>query len=64
MGFRVFVGIMVGAFLIAPIISGDVDVDLAQISATTQSVLEKVGLIVQLIASDTNTMTQGGNNAL
>ena len=52
MGFRVLIGIVVGAFLIAPVLSGDVDIDLAQISATTQSVLEKVVLIVQLIASD------------
>ena len=59
MGFRVLVGIFVGAFLIAPIISGDVVIDLAQISTTTQSVLEKVVLIVQLIASDSNSMVQG-----
>ena len=64
MGFRILVGIIVGAFLIAPIMSGDVDIDLAQISATTQSVLEKVVFIVQLIASDSNTMAQGGNHAL
>ena len=64
MGFRVLVGILVGAFLIAPIVPGDVNIDLAQISATTQSVLEKAVLIVQLIASDGNTMAQGGDNAL
>jgi len=50
MVFRVLVGIFVGAFLIPPIISGDID--LAQITATTQTVLEKVVLIVQLIAHD------------
>jgi hypothetical protein len=64
MGLRVLVGIVVGAFLIAPILSGDVEIDLAQISATTQSVLEKAVLIVQLIASDSNSMTHGGNHAL
>ena len=64
MGFRVLVGIIVGAFLVAPIIAGDVDVDLSQISATTQSVLEKAVLIVQLIASDTRILAQGVNHAL
>ena len=64
MGFRVLVGIFVGAFLIAPIISGDVVIDLAQISSTTQSVLEKVVLIVQLIASDSNSMAQGLKHTL
>ena len=59
MVFRGLVGIFVGAFLIAPVISGDVDIDLAQISATTQSVLEKVVLIVQLIASDGKSGIQG-----
>ncbi len=57
--FRVLVGIFVGAVLIAPIISGDADIDLAQISATTQKVLEKVVLIVQLIASDQSSSIQG-----
>jgi len=57
--FRVLVGIFVGAVLIAPIVSGDADIDLAQISATTQKVLEKIVLIVQLIASDGNTTIQG-----
>lgn len=59
MVFRVLVGIIVGAFLVSPIISGDVDIDLAQISATTQTILEKVVLIVQLIASDGKPMIQG-----
>ncbi len=59
MVFRILVGIFVGAFLIAPVISGDVDIDLAQISATTQNVLEKIVLIVQLIASDGNPTIQG-----
>ena len=59
MGFRVLVGIFVGAFLIAPVISGDADIDLAQISATTQTILEKVVLIVQLIASDGKPGIQG-----
>ena len=57
MVFRVLVGIFVGVFLIPPIISGDID--LAQITATTQTVLEKVVLIVQLIASDGKSVIQG-----
>ena len=57
MVFRVLVGIFIGAFLIPPIISGDID--LAQISATTQTVLEKVVLIVQLVASDGKPLVQG-----
>jgi len=59
MGFRVLVGVFVGAFLIAPVLSGDASVDLAQISATAQNVLEKVVLIVQLIASDGESGIQG-----
>ena len=59
MVFRVLVGIFAGAFLVSPILSGDVDIDLAQISATTQSILEKVVLIVQLIASDQSSSIQG-----
>jgi len=59
MVFRVLVGIFVGAVLIAPIVSGDADIDLAQISATTQKVLEKIVLIVQLIAVDGNPTIQG-----
>jgi len=58
-GFRILVGIFVGAFLISPIISGDVDIDLAQATATTQAVLEKVILIVQLMASDGKPVIQG-----
>ena len=57
MVFRVLVGIFIGAFLIPPIISGDID--LVQISATTQTVLEKVVLIVQLIASEGKPLVQG-----
>jgi len=57
--FRVLVGIFVGAVLIAPIVSGDADIDLAQISATTQKVLEKIVLIVQLIAADQSSTIQG-----
>jgi hypothetical protein len=57
MVFRVLVGIFVGVFLIPPIISGDVD--LAQITATTQTVLEKIVLIIQFIASDGKPMVQG-----
>ena len=57
MVFRVLVGIFVGVFLIPPIISGDIDLD--QISATTQTILEKVVLIVQLIASDQSSSIQG-----
>jgi len=52
MVFRVLVGIFVGVFLISPIISGDVNIDLAQTTATIQTGLEKVILIVQLIAHD------------
>jgi len=59
MVFRVLVGIFVGAFLIAPIVSGDVDIDLAQISAITQNVLEKIVLIVQMISSDGKPILQG-----
>jgi len=59
MVFRVLVGIFVGAFLISPIISGDVDIDLAQITTTTKTVLEKVILIVQMISSDGQPMVQG-----
>jgi len=59
MVFRVLVGIFVGAFLISPIISGDIDIDLAQIFATTQTILEKVVLIVQFIASDEKPVLQG-----
>ena len=59
MGFRILVGIFVGAFLIAPIISGDAKIDLAQISATTQTVLEKVVLIVELVSSDVKPELQG-----
>ena len=59
MWFRVLVGIFVGVFLIAPVISGDVEIDLSQVTATTQSVLEKVVLIVQLIASDVKPELQG-----
>ena len=57
MVFRVLVGIFVGVFLIPPIISGDID--FAQITATTQTVLEKVVLIVQLIASDGKPVIEG-----
>ena len=57
MVFKVLVGIFVGIFLISPIISGDIDI--AQISVTSQSVLEKVVLIVQLIASDGKLIVQG-----
>ena len=57
MVFRVLVGIFIGAFLIPPIISGDID--LAQISIATQTVLEKVVLIVEFIASDGKPMVQG-----
>jgi len=57
MVFRVLVGIFVGVFLIPPIISGDVD--LVQITATTQTVLEKIVLIIQFIASDGKPMVQG-----
>ena len=57
--FRVLVGIFVGVVLIAPIVSGDADIDLAQMSATTQKVLEKIVLIVQLIAADGNPTIQG-----
>ena len=64
MVFRVFVGIIAGAFVIAPIVSGDIEIDLVQISATTQSILEKTVRIVQLITSDGNAMTQGVNHAL
>ena len=56
---RILMGIFAGAFLVSPIISGDVDIDLAQISATTQTILEKVVLIVQLIASDGKPVVQG-----
>jgi len=59
MVFRVLVGIFAGAFLVSPILSSDVEIDLAQISATTQSILEKIVLIVQLIASDGKPMVQG-----
>ena len=56
---RILVGIFAGAFLVSPIISGDVDIDLAQISATTQNILEKIVLIVQLISSDGKPILQG-----
>jgi len=46
-------------FLIAPIVSGDVEIDLSQIFATTQTVLEKVVLIVELVASDVKPGLQG-----
>ena len=59
MVFRVLVGIFVGAVLIAPIVSGDADIDLSQISTTTQKVLEKIVLIAQLIASDQSSSIQG-----
>ena len=59
MGFRILFGVIVGAFLIAPVLSGDVEIDLAHVTATTQSVLEKVVLIVQLVASDGTSVTQG-----
>jgi len=62
MAFRVLVGIFIGIFLVMPIMSGDID--LAQISIATQNVLEKAILIVEFIASDGNTMTQGVNHAL
>ena len=57
MVFRVLVGIFVGVFLVPPIISGDID--FVQITTTTQTVLEKIVLIVQLIASDGKPMVQG-----
>jgi hypothetical protein len=59
MVFRVLVGIFVGVFLIVPIVSGDVNIDLAQITATTQNVVEKVILIIQVITSDGKPMSQG-----
>ncbi len=59
MVFRVLVGIFVGVFLIVPIMSGDVNIDLAQITATTQNVVEKVILIIQVITSDGKPMSQG-----
>ena len=59
MVFRILAGIVVGAFLISPIISGDVEIDFAQISVTTQSIFEKVVLIVVLIASDGKPGIQG-----
>ena len=57
--FRVLVGVFVGVFMIAPIVSGDVAIDLAQVAATTQTVFEKIVLIVQLIASDQSSSIQG-----
>jgi len=59
MVFRVLLGIFVGVFLIVPIVSGDVNIDLAQITATTQNVVEKVILIIQVITSDGKPMSQG-----
>ena len=59
MVFRVLVGIIAGVFLVSPILSGDVEIDFAQISATTQTILEKVVLIVQFIASDGKPVVQG-----
>ena len=59
MVFRVLVGIFVGIFLIAPIVSGDIKIDPAQISTTTQSILEKAVLIVQLIASNGTPVVNG-----
>lgn len=59
MVFKVLVGIFVGVFLIVPIVSGDVNIDLAQITATTQNVVEKVILIIQVITSDGKPMSQG-----
>jgi hypothetical protein len=59
MVFRILVGIFVGVFLIVPIVSGDVNIDLAQITATTQNVVEKVILIIQVITSDGKPMSQG-----
>ena len=59
MVFRILVGIFVGVFLIVPIVSGDVNIDLPQITATTQNVVEKVILIIQVITSDGKPMSQG-----
>jgi hypothetical protein len=59
MVFRILVGIFVGVFLIVPIVSGDVNIDLAQITATTQNVVEKVILIIQVISSDGKPLSQG-----
>jgi len=59
MVFRILVGIFVGVFLIVPIVSGDVNIDLAQITATTQNVVEKAILIIQVITSDGKPMSQG-----
>ena len=59
MVFRILVGIFVGVFLILPIVSGDVNIDLAQITATTQNVVEKVILIIQVITSDGKPISQG-----
>ena len=53
----IMAGIFVGVFLVPPIISGDID--FVQITTTTQTVLEKIVLIAQLIASDGKPMVQG-----
>ena len=62
--FRVLFGVLAGVFVIAPLASGEVGIDLIQISLAAQTILEKVILVVQLIASDGETMNQGVNNAL
>ena len=62
--FRVLFGVLAGIFVIAPLASGEVGIDLVQISSAAQTILEKAILVVQLIVSDGETMNQGVNNAL
>ena len=62
--FRVLFGVLAGIFVIAPLASGEVGIDLVQISSTTQTILEKAILVVQLIVSDGETMSQGVNHAV
>jgi hypothetical protein len=62
--FRVLFGVLAGVFLIAPVVSGEVKLDLAQISIATQTILEKAILVGQLIASEGQTMNGGVNHAV
>jgi hypothetical protein len=62
--FRILFGVLAGVFVIAPVVSGEANLDLAQISSTTQIILEKVILVVQFIGSDGQTMSQGVHHAL
>ena len=62
--FRILFGVLAGVFIIAPIASGDLEIDVIQISNATQTVLEKTISIIHLISYEAEALSQEGSNAL